>query len=75
MVHLDKRKDIGYIAISRNKDDFFGSERDLFRKLPVSLLSKIERSVCNRRKRGLFYHRDNFERLWLAVSVIKIITL
>ena len=32
----------------------FDSETDLFRKLPISLSSKIERSVYNRRKRKLF---------------------
>ncbi|BFO64741.1 hypothetical protein KCF3NO3_07240 [Chryseobacterium sp. KCF3-3] len=36
--------------------EFMGidSERDLFRKLPCHLSSKIDRSVYNRRKRNLF---------------------
>ena len=33
------------------------SERDLFRILPIGLLSIVERSVCNYRNRRLFYHR------------------
>lgn len=35
------------------------SESDLFRKLPQSILSKIERSVYNRRRRSLVTHVDN----------------
>jgi len=40
--------------------EFLGvdSERDLFRKLPDGLASKVEPSVYNRRKRGLFYYRE-----------------
>ena len=34
------------------------SENDLFRNLPKPLLSKIERSVYNRRRRNLFNHID-----------------
>lgn len=51
--------DIELIAIDLTSE-FMGidSERDLFRKLPCNLTSRIERSVYNRRKRGLFYHRD-----------------
>lgn len=44
------------------------SERDLFRKLPIDLLSKIERSVYNRRKRGLFIHREALRKV-LADSI------
>ncbi|MDH6353980.1 hypothetical protein M2132_000300 [Dysgonomonas sp. PH5-45] len=54
-----KLSDIELIAIDLTSE-FLGidSERDLFRKLPIDLLSKVERSVYNRRKRGLFYHRE-----------------
>lgn len=54
-----KLSDIELIAIDLTSE-FLGidSERDLFRKLPVDLFSKVERSVYNRRKRGLFYHRE-----------------
>lgn len=58
-IRKPKLSDIELIAIDLTSE-FLGidSERDLFRKLPVDLLSKVERSVYNRRKRGLFYHRD-----------------
>lgn len=51
--------DIELIAIDLTSE-FLGvdSERDLFRKLPDNLASKVERSVYNCRKRGLFYHRE-----------------
>lgn len=51
--------DIELIAIDLTSE-FLGidSERDLFRKLPDNLASKVERSVYNRRKRGLFYYRE-----------------
>lgn len=56
---IPKLSDIELIAIDLTSE-FLGidSERDLFRKLPIDLLSKVERSVYNRRKRGLFYHRE-----------------
>ena len=41
------------------------SENDLFRKLPKSILTKIERSVYNRRRRKLA-HNLNSLRLKLA---------
>ena len=54
-----KLSDIELISIDLTSE-FMGidSERDLFRKLPTSLTSKIERSVFNRRKRALFSHRE-----------------
>ena len=54
-----KLSDIELISIDLTSE-FMGidSERDLFRKLPASLTSKIERSVFNRRKRALFSHRE-----------------
>ena len=49
--------DIELIIIDLTSE-FMGidSERDLFRKPPFTLISKIERNVYNRRKRGLFYY-------------------
>lgn len=38
------------------------SENDLFRKLPVSLSTQIERSVYNRRKRRLFSSIENIRK-------------
>ena len=38
------------------------SESQLFRILPLSLYSKIERSVYNRRKRKLFYAQDQIRK-------------
>lgn len=68
-IRKPKLSDIELIAIDLTSE-FLGidSERDLFRKLPVSLLSKIERSVYNRRKRRLFYHR-NLLRKKLAYNI------
>lgn len=58
-----KLSDIELIAIDLTSE-FMGidSERDLFRKLPCDLVSKIERSVYNRRKRNLFYHRNELRK-------------
>lgn len=58
-IRKPKLSDIELIAIDLTSE-FLGidSERDLFRKLPLDLLSKVERSVYNRRKRRLFHHRD-----------------
>ena len=58
-IRKPKLSDMELIAIDLTSE-FMGidSERNLFRNLPERLLSKIERSVYNRRKRRLFYHRD-----------------
>lgn len=58
-IRIPKLSDIELIAIDLTSE-FMGidSERDLFRKLPANLCSKIERSVYNRRKRKLFSHRE-----------------
>lgn len=62
-IRKPKLSDIELIAINLTSE-FLGidSERDLFRKLPIDLLSKVEHSVYNRRKRRLFYHRDLLRR-------------
>lgn len=58
-IRIPKLSDLELIAIDLTSE-FMGidSERDLFRKLPTNLCSKIERSVYNRRKRKLFSHRE-----------------
>lgn len=55
--------DIELIALDLTSE-FMGidSERDLFRKLPLILASRIERSVYNRRKRGLFAYRSQLRK-------------
>lgn len=54
-----KLSDIELIAIDLTSE-YMGiySEYQLFRSLPSSLSIRIERSVYNRRKRGLFSHRE-----------------
>jgi hypothetical protein len=61
-----KMSDLELISLNLTAE-FMGidSENDLFRKLPTSISSKIERSVYNRRKRNLFEHM-NVIRLKLA---------
>ena len=58
-IRKPKLSDIELIAIDLTSE-YMGidSERDLFRKLPFNLTSRIERSVYNRRKRNLFDHRE-----------------
>lgn len=62
-IRTPKLSDIELIAIDLTSE-FLGidSERDLFRKLPADLTSRIDRSVYNRRKRRLFYYRDLLRR-------------
>lgn len=68
-IRKPKLSEIELIAVDLTSE-FLGidSERDLFRKLPACLLSKVERSVYNRRKRRLFYHR-NLLRKKLACNI------
>lgn len=55
--------DIELIAIDLTSE-YMGidSELDLFRNLPENLFLRIERSVYNRRRRGLFDHKDRLRR-------------
>ncbi|RXM37490.1 IS982 family transposase, partial [Chryseobacterium sp. CH21] len=55
--------DLELISIDLTSE-FMGidSERDLFRKLPYHLSSRIDRSVYNRRKRNLFAYRDSLRK-------------
>ena len=61
-----KMSDLELISLVLTSE-FMGidSENDLFRKLPISIFVKIERSVYNRRKRNLSNHMDTI-RLKLA---------
>lgn len=61
-----KMSDLELISLSLTAE-FMGidSENDLFRNLPKSFLSKIERSVYNRRRRNLFENINSI-RLKLA---------
>lgn len=58
-----KLSDLELIAIDLTSE-YMGidSEYQLFRVLPKSLGDRIERSVYNRRKRGLFLFRNNLRR-------------
>ena len=58
-IRKPKLSDIELIAMDLTSEYMsIDSERALFRKLSADLLPKVERSVYNRRKRRLFYHRD-----------------
>ena len=58
-----KLSDIELIAVDLTSE-YMGidSEYQLFRCLPDFILSKIERSVYNRRKRGLFFFREQLRK-------------
>ena len=58
-----KLSDIELIAVDLTSE-YMGidSEYQLFRTLPDSLLAKIERSVYNRRKRNLYFHRNELRK-------------
>ena len=62
-IRKPKLSDLELISIDLTSE-FMGidSERDLFRKLPFNLSSRIERSVYNRRKRNLFTYRDSLRK-------------
>lgn len=70
LLHYQRRKpklsDLELLSVSLTAE-YLGidSESDLFRKLPDSITSKIERSVYNRRRRGLVKQMDEI-RLKLA---------
>jgi hypothetical protein len=65
---IPKLNDLELVSLSLTAE-FMGidSENDLFRKLPKTISSKIERSVYNRRRRRLVNHIDSI-RLKLATS-------
>jgi hypothetical protein len=68
-----KMSDLELISLNLTAE-FMGidSENDLFRKLPTSISSKIERSVYNRRKRNLLEHMNvkTVARKYLIKSTI-----
>lgn len=54
-----KLSDLELISLSLTAEYMsIDSEMDLFRQLPPSILSKIDRSVYNKRRRNLMYHLD-----------------
>ena len=58
-IRKPKLSDIELIAIDLTSEYMsIDSEYQLFRVLPTCLYSKIERSVYNRRKRKLFFHKE-----------------
>lgn len=62
-IRKPKLSDIELIAIDLTAEYLsIDSEYQLFRSLPSSFLSKIERSVYNRRKRRLFAHRESLRK-------------
>lgn len=63
---VPKLSDLEVIALSLTAEYMsIDSENDLFRKLPISISEKIERSVYNRRRKRLVAHLDKI-RLKLA---------
>ena len=63
-IRISKLSDIELIAMDITAEYMsIDSEYQLFRKLPIELSSQIERSVYNRRKRKLFYHRERIRKL------------
>jgi hypothetical protein len=63
-IRIPKLSDIELIAMDITAEYMsIDSEYQLFRKLPIELSSQIERSVYNRRKRKLFYHRERIRKL------------
>lgn len=62
-IRKPKLSDIELIAVDLTSEYMsIDSEYQLFRILPVYLKSKIERSVYNRRKRRLFYYREQLRK-------------
>ena len=66
-IRIPKLSDIELIALDITAEymsiDF---EYQLFRKIPKQLSVLIERSVYNRRRRRLFFHRQRFQKLIAA---------
>ena len=62
-IRVPKLSDIELIALDLTAESLsIDSEYQLFRVLPISIRSKIERSVYNRRRRKLFYVKDNIRK-------------
>jgi hypothetical protein len=62
-IRKPKLSDIELIASELTSEYMsIDSEYQLFRNLPLELFSKIERSVYNRRKRKLFYYREQLRK-------------
>ena len=74
-IRKPKLSDLELISIDLTSEFMsIDSERDLFRKLPFNLSSRIERSFYNLRKRNLFAYGDSL-RNKIAAKISVIITL
>ena len=61
-IRTPKMSDLELIAIDLTAEYMsIDSERQLFRVLPKELSSRIERSVYNKRRRGLFYEKHRLQ--------------
>jgi len=66
-IRIPKLSDIELIAIDITAEYMsIDSEYQLFRKLPIELSALIERSVYNRRRRKLFFHRQRLQKMIAA---------
>jgi hypothetical protein len=62
-IRVPKLSDIELIAIDLTAESLsIDSEYQLFRVLPITIRSKIERSVYNRRRRKLFYVKERIRK-------------
>jgi len=63
-IRQPKMSDLELIAVDLTAEYMsIDSERQLFRILPQEILSRIERSVYNKRRRALFYERHRLQQL------------
>jgi hypothetical protein len=63
-IRIPKLSDIELISLDITAEYMsIDSEYQLFRKLPMELSSLIERSVYNRRRRKLFFHRQRLQKM------------
>ena len=66
-IRIPKLSDIKLISLILTAEYLnIDSERDLFRKLPPILFDQIDRSVYNRRKRGLFFYIESLREQMAA---------
>ena len=64
---IPQLSDIELIAIDITAEYMsIDSEYQLFMKLPIELSALIERSVYNRRRRKLFFHRQRLQKMIAA---------
>ena len=66
-IRIPKLSDIELISLDITAEYLsIDSEYQLFRKLPFELSALIERSVYNRRRRKLFFHRQRLQKMIAA---------